>query len=325
MSSRPSATLGFGCASLFGLSSRSERRAVLECAYDNGIRHFDVAPIYGLGQAEAELADFIDHRDDVSIGTKFGLDLTALGRFAGAIQPPVRRLLRSRPGLERALKKPRSTRSHGIAGRGLYSPGNYSVTNARRSLLASLRALRTDKIDYLFLHEPVGSLGQYFDDLADFLDEQTRNGTIRWWGHAGDVSLPDPHIAGLNRRATALQFPYDLFGGAHNAYTTDNKRTLNFGFLSEALPIVSAALSRDQRLLSECSELLNADLKNTETVVKLLVRDAMTHGGADTVLYSTTSKEHLESICTAARSPLPNEQKVVDAIRQSATKNRVKA
>ena len=105
MRSQHSAALGFGCASLFGLSTRSERRAILECAYDNGIRHFDVAPIYGLGQAEAELADFIDGRDDVSIGTKFGLNLTALGRVAGAVQPPVRRLLRSRRSVNRALKK----------------------------------------------------------------------------------------------------------------------------------------------------------------------------------------------------------------------------
>ena len=89
--------------------------------------------------------------------------------------------------------------------------------------------------------------------------------------------------------------------------------------------MVTAALSRDQRLLSECNELLNADLKDTETVAKLLVRDAITRSGADTVLYSTTSKKHLESTCAAALTPLTNEQKVADVVRQSATKPEVEA
>jgi D-threo-aldose 1-dehydrogenase len=325
VNSNRSAVLGFGCASLFGLSTRSERRAILECAYDNGIRHFDVAPIYGLGQAETELADFIKGRDDVSIATKFGLNLTPLGRVAGAVQPPVRRLLRSTPSLNHSLKKSGGKTAGGMAGRRLYSPGNYSVSNARRSLCASLRALRTERVDYLFLHEPAGSLGPHFGDLADFLDAQTRNGTIRWWGSAGDLSLVDPNIAGLSRRATALQFPYDLFGGARNRYPTDNTRTLAFGLLSEALPAVRAALARDQRLLSECNEMLNADMKDSDTVAKLLVRDAITRSGADTVVYSTTDKTHLESICASARTPMTNEQKVAAAVRRSAADRQVGA
>ena len=54
--------VGFGCAGLFRIPQRSRRREVLEAAYDVGIRHFDVAPMYGLGLAEAELGSFLKRR-----------------------------------------------------------------------------------------------------------------------------------------------------------------------------------------------------------------------------------------------------------------------
>ena len=48
--------IGFGCAGLFRIPHRKARKAMLDAAYDAGIRHFDTAPMYGLGLAEAELA-----------------------------------------------------------------------------------------------------------------------------------------------------------------------------------------------------------------------------------------------------------------------------
>lgn len=72
-------TLGFGCAGLFRLPWKADRRAILEAAYELGIRHFDVAPMYGLGRAEAELAPVLKHRrGDMTITTKFGIDPTAM-------------------------------------------------------------------------------------------------------------------------------------------------------------------------------------------------------------------------------------------------------
>src|SRR5271168_4248279 len=97
-------TLGFGCASLYGLPGRRDRRAVLESAYDLGIRHFDVAPIYGLGIAEAELADFAKMRTDIRIATKFGIRPTVIGHLAGFVQPPIRRILQMSPAVKSKVK-----------------------------------------------------------------------------------------------------------------------------------------------------------------------------------------------------------------------------
>jgi len=44
--------LELGCAELFRLPSSDQRRRALDRAFEAGIRHFDVAPMYGLGAPE---------------------------------------------------------------------------------------------------------------------------------------------------------------------------------------------------------------------------------------------------------------------------------
>jgi hypothetical protein len=93
---------------LFRLHSARERATVLAAAYDAGIRHFDVAPLYGLGQAEIELGQFLrGRRDTVTVTTKFGLD-PAVGLSAvRVVQGVARRLIASIPPLKRYLQSRR--------------------------------------------------------------------------------------------------------------------------------------------------------------------------------------------------------------------------
>jgi D-threo-aldose 1-dehydrogenase len=51
--------VGFGCGGLMQSPSRKERMAVLGSAVDSGMTHFDIARMYGLGMAEAELGAFL--------------------------------------------------------------------------------------------------------------------------------------------------------------------------------------------------------------------------------------------------------------------------
>ena len=77
---------GFGTTSLLGLDSEQDRLALLERAFDLGIRHFDTAPYYGYGEAEKVLGRFLkSRREAVTVTTKFG------------IQPPAVARLESRP------------------------------------------------------------------------------------------------------------------------------------------------------------------------------------------------------------------------------------
>jgi D-threo-aldose 1-dehydrogenase len=96
--------LGLGCAELFSLPRERDRSAVFEAAYELGVRHFDVAPMYGLGAAERELGRFVrGRRESVTIATKFGIEPTSASRVLQVVQSPLRAALRRAPGLKAGL------------------------------------------------------------------------------------------------------------------------------------------------------------------------------------------------------------------------------
>ena len=69
--------LGFGSAplgNLFRAISEVEAQAILAAAWDGGVRHFDTAPLYGLGLAETRLNPFLRgrDRDSLVLSTKIG-------------------------------------------------------------------------------------------------------------------------------------------------------------------------------------------------------------------------------------------------------------
>src|SRR5690606_36285425 len=75
-------TLGYGAANvgnLFRELSDDEAWAVLEAAWDSGIRYFDTAPHYGLGLSERRLGAFLQTkpRDEFVLSTKAGRLLRA--------------------------------------------------------------------------------------------------------------------------------------------------------------------------------------------------------------------------------------------------------
>jgi D-threo-aldose 1-dehydrogenase len=310
------AALGFGCASLFGLPTKRERRVVLESAYELGIRHFDVAPIYGLGVAETELAEFIGNRTDIRVATKFGIRPTIVGRLAGLAQPPMRRLLKTSAAMKAKVKSSGRSPSAGVVGRVLYSGHDYSPRTARTALAASLRALRVDRIDYFMLHEPAGALGDDYLELVDCLERERSKGTIGQWGPAGDLSRMDANLEGLCSRATVRQLPYDLMTGYHGPRPDGGRESITFGFLSTALPSLRSKLQRDADLRRQCNDLLDADLSDERTAVGLLVRNAMTHNQFGTVLVSSTRVSNLRMACQTAGAPFHNEAEVATLIRQ---------
>jgi D-threo-aldose 1-dehydrogenase len=309
-------TLGFGCASLYGLPGRRERRALLESAYDLGIRHFDVAPIYGLGIAEAELADFAQRHTDIRIATKFGIRPTVIGHLAGFVQPPIRRILQKSSRVKSKIKQSGAAPDAGAVGRVLYSRGDYSAASAKRALVSSLRVLRTERIDYFLLHEPAGVLGDDYRDLVDYLETQRGRGVIGYWGPAGDLSrVDDAVVAALSAQAPALQFPYNLIAGYGGPRPEQDRPNITFGFLGGTLPQVTDVLNREHEFRQQCSGLLDADLGDARTVLKLLVRDAVTHNQGGIVLLSSTKIKNLEMACASADVALRNEEQVASMIR----------
>lgn len=78
--------ISFGCASIAGLYeavSDQQVHDVLQTAWDNGLRFFDVAPHYGQGLAERRLGDFLRNApsDDWILSTKVGRILTPTHKY----------------------------------------------------------------------------------------------------------------------------------------------------------------------------------------------------------------------------------------------------
>ncbi len=167
--------LGFGTASLHHLLWKSERQRLLKTALDAGITHFDTARMYGEGLAERELGRFLGgDRQRVTIGTKFGLPAVgAMERF-----PALLYAHRAMGGIGRK------------AAPVWWGRRDRCVTPAaaEKSLQQSLRALRTDYIDILFLHEPSELNREEMVETIAYLKREQRSGKIRYLGLAGEAA-----------------------------------------------------------------------------------------------------------------------------------------
>jgi D-threo-aldose 1-dehydrogenase len=292
--------IGFGCAGLFRLPRRGARRAVLDAAYDAGIRHFDVAPMYGLGAAEAELAPFLRRRRaEVTITTKFGIDPTLLTRSVARVQAPLRAVLASRPGLQESMQMAGEGPHSGRLGRLLYSSPGYQRDFAQLSLERSLRALGTDWIDVFLLHDPAGGLLREAPGLAGYLDDQQRLERIRCWGVTGQPQVL-PEVLGCLGRAPVVQFRDDVFDDPASAAQAAGSATITFGALARALPLLRRYLTRSPGVQSDWSERLGLDLAEEPALPSLLLRAALQRNPAGPVLFSTTRPERAVLAAQAA-------------------------
>ena len=164
--------IGFGCGRLFRDPNRKSRMNLLSYAYDSGIRHFDVARSYGLGEAESDLGSFLrGRRSECTITTKFGAGAPSSLSLVGKIQKPMRQVLRWFPQFRRfaPAKKMTSLR--------------FSVKDSEKSFEVSLRKLNTDYVDILLLHDIAS--GQIGDgELLSWLESLKTQGKVRAFGLA---------------------------------------------------------------------------------------------------------------------------------------------
>jgi D-threo-aldose 1-dehydrogenase len=150
--------LVFGGAPIGGLYapvSGEVAAATLEAAWAAGIRAFDTAPHYGVGQSEQRIGDFLAgrRRDDFVVSTKIGrLLVPAAGPVDGAegfYGTPGRRRVR-----------------------------DYSADGALRSLDESLRRLRLDRVDIALIHDPDEYLAEALDGAYPALARLRAEGAV---------------------------------------------------------------------------------------------------------------------------------------------------
>jgi D-threo-aldose 1-dehydrogenase len=187
--------LGFGTAplgNLYRAVADDDAHAILEKAWETGVRYYDTAPLYGLGLSETRLNRFLrgKHRDDYVLSTKIGRLLE--------VCPPDRRT-----GIGKFFDTP--------SRREVY---DYSHDGVMRSVEFSLERLGVDRIDILFAHD-VDVFTHGSRAAADArIDELMRS------GYGALVSLRDQGVikaigAGINEwqaaQALAERGDFDLF------------------------------------------------------------------------------------------------------------------
>ena len=202
--------LGFGCGAVLGRVGRGKSLRAMEEAWDAGITLFDTARSYGYGEAEGLLGEFLaGKREQAVIATKFGILPERQQAWKQMAKPLVRGLLKLAPGARSVLRR-------GIATQ--LNPGQFTVPVLRASLEESLRRLRTEYVDVLFLHSaPASALQQ--EDLMAELEKVVAEGKVRVAGLS-----TEPEEVGLALRLQvpvigAMQFPANVFDLGVTAHT----------------------------------------------------------------------------------------------------------
>jgi D-threo-aldose 1-dehydrogenase len=172
--------LGLGGAQLGNLyhaMSDENARAIVDTAWDRGIRYFDTAPHYGLGLSERRL----------------GAALAARPRDEYAISTKVGRLLVDNPG----GAGERDTEGFDVP-RTIVRRRDYSRDGVLRSLEASLGRLGLDRVDLAFVHDPEDYVDAALAGALPALAELRDQGVLRGIGLGMNF---DAVLAELVRRA----------------------------------------------------------------------------------------------------------------------------
>jgi len=177
--------IGFGTASLHHLWRSSSRQRLMSTAVDEGVTHFDTAPLYGYGLAEYELGRFLRGRANLTVATKFGL------------APPVEDL---QGGLSVRLAKLMGL----VVPRWSQPRSEWDRDLADSRLAESLSRLGRREIDLLLLHEPDVRVAD-LDSMAEWLERAQTSGRIRAWGVAGERTRCEEVVRAGSAVASVLQ------------------------------------------------------------------------------------------------------------------------
>jgi len=220
---------GFGTAALHHLWRGADRAALLHRCLDCGVTHFDTAPLYGHGLAERELGRLgFGRRGDVTLATKFGIEPEPLAERVALLRYPAMAL---RAGLRRLRRGAAAAR-----------PRDFRAARMRLSLDRSLRNLRADRVDILFLHDPRPDDAGIDDELLRELERVQSEGKVRAFGISG---APAACVAIASRCAPLGGLLQADVGqdaaGAERLRAAGLRASITFGHFREALVASSGA------------------------------------------------------------------------------------
>jgi D-threo-aldose 1-dehydrogenase len=267
-----------------------ERERLLATALDEGVSHFDVAPFYGSGDAEAALGRFArGRRDQLTIATKVGLASSLGDSRLRPLRAAARVAFRFAPAMKTRLAD---------VGRAVKT--DYSPKAMRHSLEASLIQLRTDYVDILHLHD-WPSEAALRNDIGAELAALKTEGKVRMAGLASSVADVRTVSSASGSPFGVLQFENSLIHPARDLIRSGGGRwDITHRALADTLSSTKWLFDNRPSLRDAWQRRLGTEL-STASLAGFLVAWSRLRNPEGTVLFSTRKTSHLLSLVTAAR------------------------
>ena len=288
--------LGFGGSRIMGALGRTDSLRMLETAFEAGIRHFDTAPLYGYGEAEACLGDFLRrHPGECTLTTKYGIPPASGAPRKRLIRAVARPILKAFPSLKQRLARP-----YPASASGERKP-TFTAAQARTSLDRSLAALRTDRIDVWLLHE-VTANELYDDTLLRLLEDSVKAGTIGTFGvGSGGDKIPDL-LARAPQFCPTIQFEWSVLDAVP---ATSGAFRIHHRTLTDHFHSLHASLVADPARAQLWSQAAGRDLASPETLADLMLRAALDQNPDSIILFSSKNPHHIQrNVAVSADSSL---------------------
>lgn len=262
--------VGLGTASLHHLHRTKDRLSLLDAAYEAGIRYFDTAPLYGHESAERMLGEFArkcKSNGAVVVATKIGLrPNTLVSAFPALLLPYI------------ALRKV-TTRLRLVSPSAWQPKRDYSPDYLLKRVERSLRVMRSDCLDVVYLHEPLLVDLRFLDELAEIVLSLKRRGLVRAFGASVHYDVARWLQANAPELAEVLQVEVPAtFDDEVKDWFARNAR-VTFGHF-RMLHSESAQLQKSERL-------------------RYIARRAVDINPLGTILFSSTNKVHIAEFVSA--------------------------
>lgn len=284
-SGRQTSRLGFGCSSLMGSMGRRNSLSVLESAFEAGIRHFDVAPAYGYGEAESCLGAFMQrHPDEITVTTKYGIPPPRNSPLMGAARALAGPVLKRIPGLKQRLA--------GVARAATHSEERVSFTagQAKASLDRSLEALRTNRIDVWLLHEVEASDLQD-DELLRLLEDEVAKGTIGTFGIGSEAGKVGDLLASRPAYCRTLQYEWSILDAP---IPSIGPFRIHHRSLTGKFQSLHHALTHQTAMCQRWSEEVGTDLRDPARLASLMLKAALVMNPSSIILFSSKNPRHIQ-------------------------------
>jgi D-threo-aldose 1-dehydrogenase len=283
-SGRETTRLGYGCSSIMGALGRTRSLRLLEAAFDAGFRHFDVAPMYGYGEAESCLGEFVArHRGAVTVTTKYGIAPPKRGGMLRAARRVVGPVVQRVPALKKRLQR---------AAGAVAAPAErsrFSAEEARASLENSLRSLRIDFVDVWLLHEAEA------EDLRDegllrFMEDAVAQGKIGAFG----VGSESAKIATLVRErpeyCRVVQHEWSVFDAGDEGASAFH---IHHRAIADKLQALEEWLKRRPETNRRWSDEVGRDVSSHRALAELMLKASLVLHPATVVLVSSKNASHI--------------------------------